>query len=218
MMKQRCIIITSYSDTPIKDCLNFHFDDYIICADGGYALAEAAGITPDLVIGDFDSYEGSISQEINIIRVAAEKDDTDTMLCLKTGIEKGFEEFIICGGIGGRLDHTIANLQCLAYAVDCGKKLWIYSGADTITMIEGSRLQIDHCKELKSMGYRVSLFSYSNECTGVCISGVFYPLNNAILKNNFPLGISNEFLEDQITISNSTGKLMIIMSKEGKNS
>lgn len=213
-MKQRCIIITSYNDGLIKDCFDLRPDDFIICADGGYALALAEGIVPHLVMGDFDSFRGTVSKGIKTVRVAAEKDDTDTMLCLKAGLSQGFHEFIICGGIGGRLDHTIANLQAIAYALDCGKPLWIHSGTHKATMIDGGHITITSCQELKSKGFKLSIFSFSAECTGVSIKGAFYPLTDATLKNNFPLGVSNEFLEDTVTISNTSGKLLIILAKE----
>ncbi|WP_027398159.1 thiamine diphosphokinase [Anaerovorax odorimutans] len=211
---KRCIIITSYIDGLIKDCIDINCDDYIICADGGYNLAEAEKIMPNLVIGDFDSFKGHIPISIETIRTTPEKDDTDTLLCLKTGIQRGFNDFIICGGIGGRLDHTIANIQCLSYAIDNKIRLWINSKNDKVAMIEDMQIKLSSCQKYKKEGYKISLFSYTENCTGVCIQGVYYPLINADLKSNFPLGVSNEFIEDTITISNTTGKLLIILSRE----
>jgi len=81
-------------------------DDYIIAADGGWLACRKTGITPDLLLGDFDSLR-TRPDFPNILRVPVEKDDTDTMLAVKTGLERGETEFHIYGGMGGRrTDHT----------------------------------------------------------------------------------------------------------------
>ncbi|MEA4987868.1 MAG: thiamine diphosphokinase, partial [Anaerovorax sp.] len=102
---KRCIIITAYLKKSIRQSLRIHDDDFIICADGGYELAKKEGIVPHIVIGDFDSGNAPEKDSETVIHVPAEKDDTDTLLCLKYGIETGFHVFGIVGGIGGRLDH-----------------------------------------------------------------------------------------------------------------
>ncbi|MDP4151854.1 MAG: thiamine diphosphokinase [Bacillota bacterium] len=205
----RCIIITSYIIGKIRDVIDIKNDDFIICADGGYELAEAENIVPNVLIGDFDSYFGEMPDDITVIKVPAEKDDTDTLLCIKYGIEKGFSDFTIIGGIGGRFDHTYANLQTLAFL--CEKKMQAYmtDSENIITMIEGSKITVN-----KTEGCKLSLFSFSDKCTGVTSTGLKYPLSDFTLENTFPIGVSNEFTNDKAVISNKTGKLLIIISKE----
>ena len=89
--------------------------DLVLAADAGYLACRQAGITPDLLLGDFDSMDQPADFD-HVCRVPVEKDDTDTMLAVKTGLEQGCGEFYIYGGTGGRrLDHTLANLQTLLY-------------------------------------------------------------------------------------------------------
>ena len=101
-------------------------DDFIIAADGGWLACRKTGITPDLLLGDFDSLSTQPDFP-NILRVPVEKDDTDTMLAVKTGLERGETEFHIYGGMGGRrTDHTIANFQALLYLARRGAQGWLY--------------------------------------------------------------------------------------------
>lgn len=208
---KKCIIITSFLSSRIKEN-NFSIgkNDLIICADGGYDFALSEDILPDLVIGDFDSsnYNTAISENTEIIRANPEKDDTDTFLCLKYGIGKGFEDFLIIGGLGGRLDHTFANLQTMSYAINHKKSIGILDGNNMAFMIGVGKIEIERME-----GYKISLFSFTNQCK-VTIEGVKYPLNNYLMKNNFPIGTSNEFLSPRASITNLEGKLLIILTKE----
>ena len=89
--------------------------DLVLAADAGYLACRQAGVVPDLLLGDFDSMDQPADFD-RIRRVPVEKDDTDTMLAVKTGLEQGCGEFYLYGGTGGkRLDHTLANLQTLLY-------------------------------------------------------------------------------------------------------
>ena len=202
----------------MKESWEFSANDVILCADGGYSHARKSGLVPHVVIGDFDSIDyDSIEKDLvhsgltecRVIRVAAEKDDTDTMICVKYGIEHGFDEFIILGGLGGRLDHTVANLQTMCYAVEQGKTIWFLDGKNRTTLREPGRLTIEAVKD-----HKISLFAFGETCEGVSISGVKYPLQHHQLKNNFPLGVSNEFLEKNAEISHTAGKLLIILSQD----
>lgn len=211
----RCIIITGYHTESIrlKEYFSFEEGDFIICADGGYSQAKLEGIQPDMVIGDFDSVKyDSIDNELEasgrVIRVASEKDDTDTMICLKYGIKRGFDDFFILGGLGGRLDHTIANLQTMSYALDQGKSIWILDGKNRTTLRTPGSLKIERLED-----YFISLFSYGASCSGVTIRGVKYPLENHLLTSSFPLGVSNEFLKEIAEINHSSGRLLIVLSQ-----
>ena len=212
------MIITTYQSSLLSDSFLFHPDDFIICADAGYSHARTAGISPSVVIGDFDSCDyAEIEKDLErpdfdgfqVIRVAEEKDDTDTMICLKYGIDQGFNDFFILGGLGGRLDHTIANLQTMCYAVEHQKSIWVLDGKNRATLRNPGTLAIE-----KLDGYKISLFAFGESCEGVTISGVKYPLDKHLLKNDFPLGVSNEFLGEKAEIGHSSGKLLIILSQD----
>ncbi len=216
---RRCVIITSYQSAPIKESFQFMDDDYIICADGGYSFALAEGIHPDLIIGDFDSIDAASMKEAvdrstsgsscQIIQLAKEKDDTDTLYCIKHGIAHGFEQFVVLGGLGGRLDHTIANLQAMSYAIDQHSSIWFLDGKNRATMRNPGTISIDEIH-----GSKISLMAFTDYCEGVSIQGVKYPLENDLLDHSFPLGISNEFLEKKIEVSHKSGKLLIILSQD----
>lgn len=190
-----------------------------MCADGGYLHARAEGIRPDIVIGDFDSVSfEKITNDIKnsgwgdscqVLQYAAEKDDTDTMICLKYAIDQCFDDFIVLGGLGGRLDHTIANLQTMSHAIDCGKTIWFLDGSNRATLRNPGNLTIR-----KTEGFKISLFAYGDYCEGVFIQGVKYPLENCLLNQSFPLGVSNEFLLEKAEISHSSGKLLVILSHD----
>lgn len=206
----RCVIITSYQSALLEDSFDFRKDDYILCADGGYSFARMEGIKPNVLIGDFDSMDfRDVESDLDVIRVAAEKDDTDTMICLQYGMDKGFDEFFILGGLGGRLDHTIANLQTMSYAVDHHRTIWFLDGKNRATLRNPGRITIQ-----KLAGFKISLFTFGDSCDGVSIQGVKYPLENCLLNNSFPLGVSNEFVEENAEISHTSGKLLIILSQD----
>ena len=206
-MKNRCIIIGAYKTKNIRELVNLTSDDYIICADGGYIIAQSEKINPDILIGDFDSMPENMQINCETVKLPKEKDDTDTLVCLKYGIEKGFNDFVIIGSIGGRLDHTLANIQTLAYACDNSKNAYMCDESCYIKLIKNDSLKINNTKDKY-----ISLFSYSQECKGVNIHGVKYVLNDATLTNNFPLGVSNESVEDEVNISVKIGSLLIIVT------
>lgn len=93
--------------------------DYVIAADRGYDSLMAYGVTPDLVVGDFDSL-GRTPSHPNVIQLPAEKDDTDMVYALRKGLELGYRRFVLLGGVGGRLEHTLGNLQLLDWLTSPG--------------------------------------------------------------------------------------------------
>ena len=136
------------------------------------------------------------------------KDDTDTMLCLKHGLRLGYERFLFVGGFGGRLDHTLANLQTLAYAAAHGAQAAMDDGLCRAAVVK------DGAMTLKRRPGKLSLFSMGDRCTGVNISGALYELTDGELTNAFPLGVSNEYREDEVTISVREGLLLAVQTGE----
>lgn len=208
-MKNRCVIITAYCNNSIRSFFNFRTDDFIICADAGYSLAKSEGIVPDVIIGDFDSAEMPKDSGIRVIVLPEMKDDTDTVACIRHALSLGCKEIVIIGGVGGRLDHTYANIQSLAFAYDKEAKCLLTDGDNEVTMLGGGeKVSLE-----KRQGWSLSVFSYSDKCEGVRESGVKYPLNGETITSAFPLGVSNEITADFAEISLDEGKLLIICSR-----
>lgn len=180
--------------------------DLVIAADGGYKYLLSANIKPDIVIGDFDSL-GEIPDVDNLIKLNPVKDITDMNAAVDIGIEKGFESFVLYGATGGRIDHTIANIQLLASLSQRGFNASIKKRKTEIIAITDCEIDFDSSFE----GF-VSVFAHSNECENVCISGLKYNVQNINLKNNFALGVSNEFIGTDSKISVKKGTLIIMIN------
>ncbi len=211
---KRCVIITAYHSAPIHKYFDFHEGDFIVCADGGYIYAKKENIIPHVLIGDFDSLNLdsnslSIPSSTEVVQLPVEKDDTDTMFCLKYGIEKGYDTFMVLGGLGGRLDHTMANLQTMNYAIEQEKEIQFIDGKNQATLRNPGSIEIKRKDDTK-----LSIFSYSDTCEGISLDGTKYLLTNYSLTNTFPLGVSNEFAKDTVKITHTKGKLLIILSQD----
>ena len=203
------IIVTPYLKEHIKDLVHTESAELLLCADTAYLAADAEGVTPHIIIGDFDHGAASaLEGRDDIIRVPCEKDDTDTMLCIKYAIEKGADSLTILGGIGGRLDHTFANLQALAYAEKQGAFAVLKNGKNEAFLISRS------VRIPKKDGWYLSVFAYDGVCEGVSILGTKYEVENVSLDTNFPLGVSNEITSDFATLDVKKGRLLVILSKK----
>lgn len=185
-------------------------NSFIIAADAGYKALKEVNIKPDLVVGDFDSL-GQPPEGENIVRHPVMKDDTDMMLAVKLGLERGYECFHIYGGMGGRTDHTIANIQTLAYIADRGASAFLFGEGEVMTVIKNGSIRF----EPGSRG-TVSAFAIGGRAEGVCESGLLYSLDNAVLTPMFPLGVSNEFTGNAAEISVKNGMLLVVWTDEAK--
>lgn len=182
---------------------------YIICADAGFLHTEKLGLIPDLIVGDFDTLSPDSSYKCEILKYPIEKDDTDTMLAVKCAIERGYTDLKIYGALGGRIDHTFANIQTLAYAKQNNINASIIGDNEIITILNNEEAKFKLLSD-----YYLSIFSYSEICEGVTLDGVKYPLKNAVLENSFPLGVSNEIINDFCSINVEKGSLLIVFSKK----
>ena len=203
----RCIVVCAGE----YGSVDFHLekDDYVICCDGGLSAAGKMGIKADLLMGDLDSLEGPIPNGLEVLRFPAKKDDTDSMLAIKEGLRLGFSDFLLLFSLGGRLDHTIANIQTLMFLKERGATARLIGPNDDIQILtEGSSLRLNRKK-----GYTLSVFAYGGGAKGVCLTGVEYPLKDAVLENAFPLGVGNHIVETTADISVKEGNLLIIQSK-----
>jgi len=206
---KKCAIITSYVEGDVSYFINNFNPDFIICADGGYNHAERFGIKPDLLIGDFDSISVTSESETEKITYPAEKDDTDTGICLQTAIDKGFTDILIIGGLGGRLDHTISNIELITGKIHLADHIMIRDKSNACTVIRNSSITIP-----KGTSKYVSVFSMTEKSTGVSEKGVKYPLNNVALPFGSTLGTSNEIVDEYAVISVNDGILLIVFSDE----
>ena len=189
--------------------ININADDYVICADSGYNHARNMNIRVDTLIGDFDSLDYNTDNVNEIIRYPKEKDDTDTMLAIKHALKKGYDNFEIFGAMGNRFDHSYANIQSLDYLVENKAFGKIVNENEELYIIKNSTVQIEQRKD-----YVLSVFSYTNTASGVSEKGVKYPLDNVIVTQNFPIGISNEITDKFAEITVKDGKLLIIHLKK----
>ena len=202
---KRCVIFAAgqMEKTPLLPGLLP--DDFVIAADAGIRNARALGVTPDLVMGDMDS---ASAEEVpaGALLFPVRKDDTDLMLAIKKGIELGYHDFLIYGATGGRLDHTFAGIQSLAYLLAHGCRGILADGRQWVTMLRGETAAVPP-------GYRhISVFSYTEACRGVTLRGLSYPLEEGELTQDFPLGVSNSAVGDAVSISVKEGTLLVILS------
>lgn len=190
----------------LPDSIDINEYELVIAADSGYLSARNAGITPHIVIGDFDSFPEDLVSAGKIIRLNPVKDMTDTQEAIDEAIKKGATHITILGALGGRIDHTLANIHLLKYAQQKGVQAEI---ADCDTYIA---LVKNHCEIFRREGFCLSLIPLT-DCTGVSISGVFYPLDNADMPVGNPYGISNEFIDKSAHIKVKSGDLLVMLCK-----
>ena len=179
--------------------------DFVIAADAGYRVCQRLQIIPDLLLGDFDSMEQP-ADFANIHRSPVEKDDTDTMLAVKTALEQGCDTIYIYGGTGGkRLDHTLANLQTLLFLRRRGARGYLYDDDFVWTVIENEALTIEKTVEWGLF----SVFCLGDRAEGIDEIGFQYSLKDAVLTPEFPLGVSNHILEPTATVTVRRGALAV---------
>ena len=180
-------------------------DDMIIAADGGYDNLVRHGYTPDIIIGDLDSIESEIPEGTRIISYPKEKDETDMFLSYKAGVTLGYTEFVMLGATGGRLDHTYANISLLLYAKQRGHNITVIYEGGIILCLKDESVTLSG-----SEGATLSVFAIDGAAEGVSISGAKYEVENVSLTPDFPLGVSNEFLDRDVRISVTDGTLIVM--------
>lgn len=212
-MERKCFIIGAGDLT--VGALEVGESDLVIAVDGGLGYCNVLGVEPDLILGDFDSVSPEeakalekLEQQIpeRVIRLPREKDDTDTLAALKEGLRRGYRDFRIYGGTGGRFDHTFANIQCLLFLKKQGAVGYLVDGNGMMLVLEDEAVEFQ-----KGLEGGLSLFSLSQESLGVTIKGMKYPLEQAVLRNDYPVGISNEFTGEQAVISVEKGQLVCML-------
>ena len=191
-MSRRCIIIGGAA------VQNYDFqkqyigeDDYIIVCDCGLRHVEKMEVSPDLVVGDFDSWQQPENLDTEIIVLPCEKDDTDTVFAAKEALKRGFTDIVILGAVGGRFDHTIGNIGILQYIAKVGGQGLIVDDYSEMTIIGEDAVVIeDDCRYF-------SLLAIYGDAIGVNIENAKYPLKDATIRTDYQYGISNEVIPGQ---------------------
>lgn len=183
--------------------------DLLMAADGGWAAALRHGLSPAVLVGDFDSMPEPEAPGVEILRLPVRKDDTDTVACLKEGRRRGYGTFLLVGCMGGRFDHTLSNLQCLADCALRGESAWMCDAHNRVTVLAPGSHRLPPMS-----GRKLSLLAFTPEVRGVTLTGVSYPLADATLTSRFPLGCSNEITSDEAALSFTEGLLVVTYSED----
>lgn len=198
-----CFIVGAGSTDP-KLQLSLQPKDLLIAADGGWATVERMGLSPHLVIGDFDSL-GKRPDHPNTVVLPTEKDDTDMSAAIKLGLERGYTRFALYGGTGGRLAHTLANLQLLDGLAQQGCRGFLVGDGTVATALHSGALAFP-----STMSGYLSVFCSSGTAEGITLRGLKYQLDNAQLTGSFPLGVSNEFIGIPAHVEVTDGSLLVL--------
>lgn len=208
--------------------------DKIICADNGYTWCFKASLIPNVIVGDFDSGilpdMDTLDNSIEFIQLPIEKDWTDLGKALEIASAYEPTEITIIGGIGGRLDHTIGNIQnivnystlsCHITMIDTAQSITVqlpstrtFEKTDFLSqdanLSDNINIVIPH--DTTNINHNFSLFSYTPTCTNVSIHGGHYEVTDTTLTNTFPIAISNQFECDSITVSFDDGVLLVVQT------
>lgn len=181
-------------------------DALVIAADGGLKHTQAFGLRPDIILGDFDSL-GYIPEDSRVYPV--EKDDTDAMLAVRVGLERGCDSFLFYGAMDGpRLDHTIANFQTLAYLATHGARGWLLGRDYIATVLSGEVIEF-----FEDAAGIFSLFCLGGSAE-VSIEGLHYPLDHGRLTPDFPLGVSNHFVGKPARVTVHNGLVLALWDRK----
>lgn len=179
-------------------------DDFFICCDSGLKHRQGLNITPDLIVGDFDSYEDP-RLDIETIVLPREKDDTDTVFAVKEALKRGFQEFLLLGVAGGRLDHTLGNVSLLLMLDSLGKKAVALDDHAEMAVVSDTPAHIEDRYPY------FSLLNISGLAQGITIRNAKFPLTDGEITCEYQYGISNEVLPGmtaEVTVKN--GRLLLV--------
>ena len=201
--KRRCVIVVA-GKTDSGELLkkNIFYDDFIIAADAGYTKLKAAGIVPDLIVGDFDSSD-TPENDIETIVLSPIKDCTDTQFAVSQAVERGYNEILIIGGLGGRIDHSVANFAVLAEYKLKGVNITLIDDNHVIYCLK------DEQKNISKKDRYFSVFAFGGNAE-ITLKGFYYNVENFVLSPYASIGVSNEAVDDIAKIRVSDGIVLII--------
>ena len=205
---RRCVIVggASIGDYETVGAM-LRPDDYVIYCDCGLRHMDGLGAEPDLIVGDFDSYSNPEFDTETIV-LPCEKDDTDTVFAVKEALRRGFEDFLLIGVVGERLDHTLGNVSILLMLDSAGKRASIIDDYSEMEIVS------DRCEMpciIDDSYVYFSLINISGTTRGVTIRGAKYPLENAEITCDYQYGVSNEVLPGcTAEVSVGEGRLLLV--------
>ena len=209
----RCVIVAASQILDYERAKSFlQPDDFFIFCDDGLRHAEGLGVSPSIIVGDFDSCDASLlskwSDCCETVRLPREKDDTDTLFAVKLAVERGFDDFLLLGAMGGRFDHALGNVSILLYLHGLGKKALLVDDYSVMQIAGKEPVYIeDTCSYF-------SVLTVAGDVCGVNIKNAKYPLENAKLSADFQLGISNEVLPGKTAeVSVEQGRVLVVIVK-----
>lgn len=190
--------------------------DRILAADSGMNALYAAAVTPDIIIGDFDSADEKIlaffqqNKAIDFCTLNPEKDDTDTEFAIRESIRRGADSITIIGGTGTRLDHVLGNISLLGIGFEEQISMELLDEHNRIRMIQ-KPLTLEKDAQY---GKYVSLIPYGGDVQGITLRGFKYPLSDYTMGGFNSLGISNEIVDEKAVIELTRGSLLVIESHD----
>jgi len=203
----RCVIVSAGSFSPQLGQYLLPADTVIAC-DAGYRHCQAMGVRPQIILGDFDS--APVPQHPDLVVLPHVKDDTDTHYAARLAVQQGFDRVLMLGALGGRrIEHTLANLSTALWLAKQGVEVTVLDEHSRISYVCPGRPR----QYTKGEYLYLSVFPAEGEAAGVSIRGAFYPLQDAALRCEYPLGVSNEFAADVVHISTKQGVLQVIETR-----
>lgn len=202
----RCVIIGG-ADIHCYERINglLREDDFCVYCDSGLKHMAALRAAPGLIVGDFDSHENP-GLDVETIVLPCEKDDTDTVYAVKEALRRGYDDFLLIGVVGGRLDHTLGNLSILLYLDSLGKRACLVDDYSRMQVVSRETALVED-----SFSF-FSLLNVSGVARGITIEGAKYPLRDGEITCEYQYGVSNEVLPGQTArISVREGRLLLIM-------
>ena len=183
--------------------------DCILCADGGYLRALSAGIKPDVLMGDFDSCDIGQVEDLEKIVYPVRKDDTDLILALRYMAKHGCTDVEVLGCFGGRQDHALGNIQSILFGLTLGLKVTLLDPRNRIFAVTEGVTEI----EREENSY-VSFLCIGAPCEGITLEGFSYPLQDAVLTAEYPIGVSNEIVDEKARVTIRKGTLICVIARK----
>lgn len=179
-------------------------DDFLIFCDSGLKHMEVLGLRPDLIVGDFDSHENP-RLDVETIVLPCEKDDTDTVFAVKEALKRGFDDFLLLGTTGGRIDHTIGNLSILLMLDTAGRHAVMVDDYSEMEMVSRSPAYVEDSYPF------FSLLNISGTAKQITIENAKYPLDGAEITCDYQYGVSNEIIPGKTArITVGEGRLLLV--------
>ena len=201
---KRCVIVGGADINDYEIIRRYlDYDDFFIFCDSGLKHLKNLGVEANLVVGDFDSFNGK-RPETETIVLPCEKDDTDTVYAVKEAIKRGFTDFVIIGAVGGRFDHSMGNVSILAMLDSLNKNAVLVDDFSEMLVVSEKEIKIE-----KSFSY-FSLLNLFGTAKGIYIENAKYPLENAEITCEYQYGISNEVAGKEAYVRVEQGRMLLV--------